>query len=98
MRPPRITARGRLPPPIRRATTAVTGRIIRARRFQTPVTTMDVEMARREKPQERKAAYVTATPTAPPPGRRLPADDPHRFTMSAWTCRRPGSDPVRVNV
>src|SRR5680860_861004 len=26
---------------------------------------------------------VTATPAAPPPGRKLPADEPHRFTMSA---------------
>jgi hypothetical protein len=39
-----------------RAITAATGRIILARRFQTPVTTMDVEMARREKPQDLKAA------------------------------------------
>ena len=35
---------------------AVTGRINRARMFQTPVTMIEVEMARREKPQDLKAA------------------------------------------
>jgi hypothetical protein len=76
---------------------APTGRIIRAGMFATPVTMMEVEMAPGE-PQDRKAASVTATPAAPPPGRKLPADDPHRFTMIARSCRRPGNDPVSVNV
>ena len=56
MSPPRMTDRGRLPPATRRAMRAPTGIISRARMFQTPVTMMEVEMARREKPQDRKAA------------------------------------------
>jgi len=56
MIPPRITASGSLPPATSRAIRPVTGRIIRARRFQTPVTMIEVEMSRREKPQDRKAA------------------------------------------
>ena len=74
------------------------GNAIRARTFQTPVTIAEVEMSRREKPQERQIVYVAARPAAPPPGRRLPTDDPATLTMSACHCRRPCNDPVRVKV
>jgi len=54
--PPRITESGRGPAAARSVIRAVTGRIIRERKFHTPVTMTEVEMARREKPQDRKAA------------------------------------------
>src|ERR1035437_1817934 len=60
MTPPEMTERGRLSPVTSRAISAPTGRIIRARMFQTPVTMMEVEMARRETPQDRKAAEPEA--------------------------------------
>jgi hypothetical protein len=56
MSPPRTTASGRSPPATRRAISPVTGRIIRARMFQTPVTMIEVEMSGLEKPQDRNAA------------------------------------------
>jgi hypothetical protein len=66
--------------------------------FQTPLTITEVEMSRRPKPHERHRAYVAATPAAPPPGSRLPTEEPQTFTISALPWLRPGSDPVSVNV
>ncbi len=71
---------------------------MRARTFHTPVTTTEVEVARRENPHDRQIAYVAARPTAPPPGRRLETDDPHRLTTSALLWVSPGSEPVKVKV
>ena len=54
--PPRTTALGRLPAPKSRAPMPMTGSATRARMFQTPLTMTEVEMPRREKPQERHRA------------------------------------------
>ena len=56
MSPPRTTAARQVAAGDEEGDQAVTGRIIRARMFQTPVTMTEVEMSRREKPQDRKAA------------------------------------------
>ena len=59
-------ARGTFSAPEVRATMAMTGRAIRARTFQTPVTIAEVEISRRENPHVRQMAYVAAagSPTA----------------------------------
>ena len=93
-----VSAAGRVTPPNHSAPMATTGSAMRAMTFQTPVTMTDVDVARREKPQDRQMAYVAARPTAPPPGSRLDTDDPHRFTMSALPWLSPCSDPVKVKV
>ena len=80
------------------AASAITGRTIRARMFQTPDTMAEVEIARPEKPHDRHIANVAANPTAPPPGSRLLTDEPAMLTMNARQWLRPGMEPVRVNV
>jgi hypothetical protein len=93
-----VRAPGRVTPLNQSTAIAITGRAMRARTFHTPVTTTEVEVARRENPHERQIAYVAASPTAPPPGRRLETDDPHRLTTSALLWVSPGSEPVKVKV
>ncbi len=51
-----VRASGMVIPPNHRAAMATTGRAIRARTFQTPVTMTDVDVARRENPHERQIA------------------------------------------
>ena len=51
-----VSACGSVTPPNHRAAMATTGSAIRARTFHTPVTIADVEVSRREKPQERQMA------------------------------------------
>jgi hypothetical protein len=40
-------------------------------------------MSRRRNPHDRSCLYVTTTPAAPPPGRRLPIDEPAALTIIA---------------
>jgi hypothetical protein len=47
---------GRVTPLNHSTAIAMTGRAMRARTFQTPVTTTEVDVARREKPQDRQIA------------------------------------------
>jgi hypothetical protein len=44
---------------------------MRARTFHTPVTTTEVEVARRENPHERQIAYVAARPDGAAPGEEV---------------------------
>ena len=93
-----VSASGSVTPPNHRAPMATTGRAMRAMTFQTPVTIADVDVARREKPQVRQMPYVAASPTAPPPGRRLETEDPQRLTMSALLWLSPCREPVMQKV
>src|SRR5450759_2397476 len=98
MAPPRTTALGRFEASVSRAAIPITGRVTRPRTFQTPLTITEVEMSRREKPQERHMPYVAATPAAPPPGSRLPTEELHTLRIKAFGCDKPGSEPVSMKV
>src|SRR5699024_1622776 len=74
---------GRSVAPQERPAMAMTGRAARARTFHTPVTTAIVVTAATEKPQDLAIEYVAASPTAPPPGRRLDTDEPQTLRISA---------------
>jgi hypothetical protein len=80
------------------AATAMIGRRMRARTFHTPETIAEVDTSRLVKPHERQMAKVAASPTAPPPGRRLLTEEPATLTMKARAWPSPGSEAVKVKV
>ena len=85
-------------PPATSSSAPAAGSASRARRFQIPVTRAEVVTARREKPQPAVSAYSTATPAAPPNGRRLLIALPTVLRVNPCQLRRPGSEAVRTKL